>query len=167
MALTDKLTDIADAIRLKRDITTPLSLEDMALQVSLIEGGGGAQVETLETPTKTSDTRYPLTPTLPINGTWTWAMFGFYATNPDDRGTAWANVRKNLISDPGTAPATNSGTLRFTALYAYKQDNAVFLMPNYSNGTWIDDINTKTVNVGLYIHWGKNPVPITGFCIHD
>ncbi len=41
MALTEKLTDIADAIRLKRDIVTPLSLEDMALQVSLIDGGGG------------------------------------------------------------------------------------------------------------------------------
>lgn len=41
MALTEKLTNIADAIRLKRDIVDELTLEDMALQVSLIDGGGG------------------------------------------------------------------------------------------------------------------------------
>lgn len=37
----DTLTDIADAIRLKRDIATEIATEDMALQVSLIDGGGG------------------------------------------------------------------------------------------------------------------------------
>ena len=164
------LTDIADQLRLELDTTQTYNPEDMPLAIHLAatQGGGGAQVETLETPTKTSDARYPLTPTLPINGTWTWAMFGFYATNPDDRGTTtWNNVRKNLTSDPGTAPTTSYGSLRFTALYAYKQDNSVFLMSNYSNGIWIGDIDTKTVSVGLYIHWGKNPVPVTGFCIHD
>lgn len=37
----DKLTAIADAIRLKRDLTTDMTLDDMALQIGLIDGGGG------------------------------------------------------------------------------------------------------------------------------
>ena len=41
----DTLTDIADAIRLKRDIVTEMTPEDMALQVSLIYGGGGSVQE--------------------------------------------------------------------------------------------------------------------------
>lgn len=41
----DTLTDIADAIRLKRDIVTEMTPEDMALQVSLIDGGGGSVQE--------------------------------------------------------------------------------------------------------------------------
>lgn len=36
----EKLTDIADAIRLKTDSTTPMTLDDMPLQISLIEGEG-------------------------------------------------------------------------------------------------------------------------------
>lgn len=36
----EQLTDIADAIRLKRDITTPLKVEDMPLEIGLIESGG-------------------------------------------------------------------------------------------------------------------------------
>lgn len=35
------LTDIADAIRLKRDITDMIPVSDMPMQVELIEGGGG------------------------------------------------------------------------------------------------------------------------------
>lgn len=34
-----KLTDIADAIRLKRDLAEPIPVEDMAMQIGLIEGG--------------------------------------------------------------------------------------------------------------------------------
>lgn len=34
------LTDIGDAIRTKRDITTPIPVPDMAMQIGLIEGGG-------------------------------------------------------------------------------------------------------------------------------
>ncbi len=37
----ETLTDIADAIRLKRDIVTEITPEDMPLQVALIESGGG------------------------------------------------------------------------------------------------------------------------------
>lgn len=36
----EQLTDIADAIRLKRDITDSLSVDDMPLQIGLIDGGG-------------------------------------------------------------------------------------------------------------------------------
>lgn len=35
------LTDIADAIRLKRDIVDEINPEDMPLEISLIDGGGG------------------------------------------------------------------------------------------------------------------------------
>lgn len=35
----DTLTDIADAIRLKRDIVEPIPVDDMAMQIGLIEGG--------------------------------------------------------------------------------------------------------------------------------
>lgn len=34
------LVNIADAIRLKRDTTTPIKVEDMPLEIGLIEGGG-------------------------------------------------------------------------------------------------------------------------------
>lgn len=34
-------TEIGDAIRLKRDLANPIDVEDMPLQISLIEGGGG------------------------------------------------------------------------------------------------------------------------------
>lgn len=37
----DKLTAIADAIRLKRDLTTDMTLDEMPLQIGLIGGGGG------------------------------------------------------------------------------------------------------------------------------
>lgn len=36
---TQLLTDIADKIREKRDITTPIKVEDMPMQIGLIEGG--------------------------------------------------------------------------------------------------------------------------------
>ena len=41
----EKLEDIADAIRQKRDITTPLTVDDMPLQISLIESGGDGMWE--------------------------------------------------------------------------------------------------------------------------
>lgn len=44
----DKLTAIADAIRLKRDTTTDMTLDDMALQIGLISGGGSTLPLTLE-----------------------------------------------------------------------------------------------------------------------
>lgn len=37
----DTLTDIADAIRLKRDIATEITPEDMPMEIGLIDGGGG------------------------------------------------------------------------------------------------------------------------------
>ena len=37
---TQLLTDIADAIRTKRDITEPIKAQDMAMQIGLIGGGG-------------------------------------------------------------------------------------------------------------------------------
>lgn len=37
---SDRIKDIADAIRLKRDITDEMTLEDMPMQIGLIEGGG-------------------------------------------------------------------------------------------------------------------------------
>lgn len=43
----DTLTEIADAIRAKRDIVTEITPEDMALQVSLIDGGGGGGLRTV------------------------------------------------------------------------------------------------------------------------
>jgi len=39
-----QLTAIADAIRLKRDIVTEMTVDDMPLQIGLIDGGGGTQV---------------------------------------------------------------------------------------------------------------------------
>lgn len=39
MAITDKLTAIADAIRLKTGDDTPMTMDDMALRIGLIEGG--------------------------------------------------------------------------------------------------------------------------------
>lgn len=41
MALTDKLTAIADAIRAKTGGTEPLSLDEMPTEIASISGGGG------------------------------------------------------------------------------------------------------------------------------
>ncbi len=64
------LTDIADAIRLKRDITTPLTVDDMALEISLIDGGGSGgrlvTIEKLVTP-ETDLTLMSITTDIPYN----------------------------------------------------------------------------------------------------
>lgn len=45
---SDTLTGIADAIRTKRDITTQIKPEDMALAISLIDSGGASGADTGE-----------------------------------------------------------------------------------------------------------------------
>lgn len=45
----EKLTAIADAIRLKTDTAAPMSLDEMALQIGMIESGSTMQGATLQT----------------------------------------------------------------------------------------------------------------------
>lgn len=52
----EKLTAIADEIRLKRDIVTELTLDDMALQIPLIDGGSGGVVSGTYIPENVSST---------------------------------------------------------------------------------------------------------------
>lgn len=40
----EELQAIGNAIRTKRDITTPIEVENMPLEISLIDGGGGVQI---------------------------------------------------------------------------------------------------------------------------
>lgn len=56
----DKLTAIADAIRLKRDITTDMTLDEMPLQINLIDGGGSVW-ELLSETTLTSEQQIAIT----------------------------------------------------------------------------------------------------------
>lgn len=44
MALTNKLTAIADAIREKTGTTEPLTLDEMPLTIADIQGGGGGDI---------------------------------------------------------------------------------------------------------------------------
>ncbi len=87
----DTLADIADAIRLKRDMATEINPEDMALQIGLIEsGGGGYTVEDILTgniagmltitgnPTKLVPYAFASQPITSVNAP---EWIGVYATN--------------------------------------------------------------------------------------
>ena len=71
MAITEKLKTIADAIRLKRDISDEMTLEDMAMQIGLIDGGGTdlKRINVLKfTPSEKTGTLYLEFPNAPIVG---------------------------------------------------------------------------------------------------
>lgn len=128
MALTDKLTDIADAIRLKRDIVTPLSLEDMALQVSLIDGGGGTEENEMEliSEGKVADVLYPTYATATAD-TKQYQHMVF-----DFGGDVWDEFELYIVNSSATALAQNSsGTKVDTASLTLE---AVNYAPNQWSG---------------------------------
>lgn len=115
MALTDKLTAIADAIRLKRDLTTDMTLDEMPLQIALIDGGGGGGIEMQSgtfTPPVTSNYKYetsiPITDFTKLYRTN--ALFYMWCTDPvTDSATLYYLLTFGAIFTPETRTLEKSG----------------------------------------------------------
>ena len=176
MALTDKLTAIADAIRAKTGKTDSMTLAQMPTEIMGITTGGGTSPDVRYVTFMNGDTvlyKKPVavgddcvdvltkglisTPTKASTAQYNYTYYGWGAS---DGGAANANILKNITEDK-TVYAIFTATVRYYTI------------------TWLDDdgvtvLNTTQVAYGtvpsytptkagfMFTGWSPTPVAVTG-----
>ena len=137
-AVTDtQLTNIADAIRLKRDTAEEFSVDDMPLAISLIEGGGGG-FELKATKAPNTDTNF---------------MFAVFRTENTDNSPFVPSFESGVLLVK-SSNADENGLRSATIVYNNRRAN-VFAMgfrsglstPIQSSCRIVEDISDP-INVG-------------------
>lgn len=111
----DTLTDIADALRLKRDIVTEITPEDMALQVALIESGGSLRTASGEITLAKNASTFTVTDNL--NSTrkmLVWSPVGTCNVDATNRVVAGIAVAASAINNVITADVSAYNTAATT-----------------------------------------------------
>lgn len=180
MALTDKLTAIANAIRAKTGKSDSLTLDQMPTEIDSIETGGGSgggsaegcvtvtfmngDVELFSRPVYIGDDcpepvaqgRFDA-PTKESTAQYNYTFYGWGAS---DGGAADANILKNITSDK-TVYAIFTATVRTYTITFYDDDGTTVLatkqvpygtVPSYT-----------PIKEGLmFVGWNTEPVAVTG-----
>ena len=179
MALTDKLTAIANAIRAKTGKNDTMTLEQMPTEIASITGGGGEGTKPFDCHSVTFmygntvlwvrsvadgdtcadpvDRNLISAPTKESDAQYNYTFYGWGAS---DGGAADANILKNITEDK-TVYAIFSKTLRTYTITYYDDDGVTVLktetlaygsMPSY-----------KPTKTGVaFAKWSPTPVAVTG-----
>lgn len=164
MALTDKLTNIADAIREKTGSTRTMNLEGMAAAIAEITGGGSAGLAyDMGEFVLDADDKYVDPPSIPHNLgeipefilVWTDDFAGLSKENPAAQqcnlGYVWLKNLIGMLQRLSTAATGDSLTVNFnlnsgdyriqpilpnSAVYLTKQPTAEGFGLNQTSGSW-------------------------------
>lgn len=119
------LTDIADAIRLKRDIVTEINPENMPLEISLIDGGGGGLEKLIDyTHPNATNINAPVNITLPkvCHIVFVFCYLNNPSTTPNILLKFTSSSNKNATLTP-TVMANNDGTNLSAIFCAFANDD--------------------------------------------
>lgn len=140
-----KLTQMADTIRLKRDIATPMDFDEMILQTSLIDGGGGLQMELIGEETiylpETSETLDETELNIDIvNSNYAWFIFTISCDGICEANDNWGGYTLGVF---GRHPS-NRGLMAVQSIFYRGGGNNINEVKQYSTANSI-----STYGVGL------------------
>lgn len=179
MALTDKLSAIADAIRAKTGKSDSMTLEQMPTEIASITGGGsgGGSADGLVTvtfmngdvelfsrpvyigddcPEPVAQGRFDA-PTKESTAQYSYTFYGWGAS---DGGAADANILKNIRADK-TVYAVFAETARLFNITFY-DDNGTTVLATKQFGYGTIPNYTPTKAGYMFGGWNPKPVPVTG-----
>lgn len=179
MALTDKLTAIAEAIRAKTGKSDSMTLEQMPTEIASITGGGsgGGSADGLVTvtfmnggvelfsrpvyigddcPEPVAQGRFDA-PTKESTAQYSYTFYGWGAS---DGGAADANILKNITEDK-TVYAIFAETARLFNITFY-DDNGTTVLATKQFGYGTIPNYTPTKAGYMFGGWNPEPVPVTG-----
>lgn len=176
MALTDKLSAIADAIRAKTGKTDSMTLDQMPTEIAGITGGGGGSSADVRYVTFMNGTevlyKKPVavgddcvdvltkglisTPTKESTAQYNYGYLGWGAS---DNGAVDANILKNITEDK-TVYAIYSAILRFYTITWLDDDGSILTTTQVAYGAVPSYTPTKTNFV--FAGWTPTPTAVTG-----
>ena len=178
MALTDKLTAIADAIRAKTGKEDALTLDQMPTEIAgITTGGGGGSAEGCVTvtfmygdvelfsrpvyigddcPEPVAQGRFDA-PTKESTAQYNYTFYGWGAS---DGGAADANILKNITEDK-TVYAIFTATARLYTITFYDEDGTTVLATKQVPYGTVPSY-TPTKDGVLFGGWAPDPVAVTG-----
>ena len=111
MALTDKLTAIADAIRAKTGKTDSLTLDSMVTEISSISGGGSSGID---------NKRYFVKDTKRVDSTLKlWSYKGFAGNETFEAVAPYTNKYQTFTTDVMDLSNYSKAVIKFTAIEYY------------------------------------------------
>lgn len=136
----EQLGNIANAIRLKRDTTVPMTVDDMPLEISLIDGGGGG-----DTPFYSMETHNFV---MPYTAT---------SSNKFDTGIVIDyNCIILVFADDNLLPRPDGTPLIFANVTSFENQGYHASYIRRSNGEVGTDVNAVSSVVGNTIKLGGN-----------
>jgi uncharacterized repeat protein (TIGR02543 family) len=178
MALTDKLSAIADAIRAKTGKTDSMTLEQMPTEIASITGGGGGSsgdsrvkyvtfmngdTELIKYPVISGDTcRDPVVNgfiSAPTKESTVQYNYTFYGWGASDGGAANANILKNITEDK-TVYAIFTATAKLYTITWLDDDGSVLTTTQVAYG--VIPSHSVTKEGYFFDSWTPTPVAVTG-----